>query len=250
MTRIGATSSPDAVGTDTLLLANGDVIEGILESIIDDVVVINTGSTSLDIPLAEVQSILLAELPDIGEIAVARFVLRLIDGTVMRVGTISIADDALNVMGLDQRVALAAVAGIDNLTGRAVWLDLASAMQSEWTPYFEPLAESMTDAHSMAPGGGQFTMRSRSALTLDLNGSFRRLRASFAIPARHRSADTVIRVEADGKTLHTSDRLKVGSSGTLDLDVADVRTLRIVVDFGGRLDVDDVVTFSDAMLLR
>lgn len=250
MTRGGASVPPEPAEIDTLRLANGDVVEGIVESIGDETVAINTGSTSLDIPLAEVQSILLAELPDDGEEAEARYVLRLLDGSVMRVGAIGIVDDSISVQGLDQRVALAVVSGLDHLAGRAVWLDLPSVPRSEWTPYFEPLAEASTGSHAVGPGGGRFTLRSRSALTIDLDQSFRRLRASFAVPARHRMADTILRVEGDGRTLHTTDRLVAGSTGTLDLDVSNVQSLKLIVDFGGRLDVDDAVTFSDAVLFR
>ena len=57
-------------------------------------------------------------------------------------------------------------------------------------------------------------------------------------------------ISGDGKTLLESDVRGSDQPQNLDLDVAGVRDLEILVDFGGDLDIADHLDLADAKVIK
>jgi hypothetical protein len=250
LTRPWSNAAPAQTLDDVVELANGDLVRGIVERIDRLGVRVQTDEQAIDVALEEVAAVRLAPLPDAPTRIDAPFVLRLADGSTIGVDGVELTGSGLVVSGVETPVAHSHVRGIDHLRGRAVWFDLAGSWSMTRDPFFPSMSSSGAPLEPQNGSGGMLTMRSRSQAELSLVGGFRRFQSRFLVPTRYRGADVVVRVEVDGRTVFESPSRGPGESGDIDVDLTGAKTLKLVVDYGLRLDVDDVVEFSAAVLLR
>ncbi len=105
-------------------------------------------------------------------------------------------------------------------------------------------------------GGRTYTkglgVHSRTELVFDIEGEFEMLVATIGIDDSVRPrGDVVFRVLGDDKMLFESGAVK-GTDAPQDIkvDVANVRVLTLIVDYGGQLDLADHADWANARLLK
>jgi len=174
------------------------------------------------------------------------------------------------VTGLQLAQTLSVVRRIDFSGGKLVYLSDLDWLEREsgWTPYIAvaSLPESLKDFYAPRLDRGfhgpllelagrsyrkGLALQSRTELVYRLSEPFRRFEAIAGIDDAHGLGGHVrFIVEADGQPLYTAEIRGGDPPLPVSLDVAGVRKLRIVVDYGDDLDVADCLNLCDARLLK
>ena len=156
---------------------------------------------------------------------------------------------------------LSAVASIRFEGGRVVPLSDLEPAKYEYTPYLSGERDLKRD-RSIEGGplrlrGREYPrglgMHSRSAVTYDLGGGYRRFEATVGIDdAAQGGGNAVFAVEVDGERVYTSPAL-TGTDPPLELppiDLAGKQRLTLVVEYGERADIQDHADWCDAVLVK
>jgi hypothetical protein len=185
-----------------------------------------------------------------------------------------VADGKLTLQtasGVRHETPLDAVASIDYSAGKVVYLSDLKAASVEWTPFIEatntpsaatfyqPRFDQTLGGHPLQIGEATFakgvSLRSRTRITWRLPGAFRKLLAVAGIDFRAdenggKSGDVQLVVLGDDKPLF--DRRIKGDDGAVDLDVdiAGVKRLTVLVDYGGNIDIADFLDLGDARVTK
>ncbi len=94
-------------------------------------------------------------------------------------------------------------------------------------------------------------IHSRTLLKYRLSGDYRRFQAVMGIDQAVAPLGNVhVVISGDGKALLESDVRGADPPQYLDLDVAGIRELEILVDFGGDLDIADHLDLADAKVIK
>ncbi len=259
---------------DVVRLRNGDVLSGVLNGIEADKVAFEVergprlGQKVVSLPLAQVAALALStELADPmrprgvhGKLVLAGGAGRL------TVTSVSCKDgatlEATTVFGAALRVPLDRVAALDLFGSRAVYLSDLKPAKYEFVPYLDEQWPVGTDAnaagHDLLVGGSTYGkgvgMHSQSRLTYSLGSSYRRFEAVVGLDDRDgREGSVRVRVLADGKALDLGGDGELTARSaplTLSVPVEGVRELTLVVDFGKGGNVQDVIDWADARLVR
>jgi hypothetical protein len=253
---------------DVVLLRNGDVLSGVLNGIEADKVSFEVEKKTVSLPLAGVAAVALStELAEPlrpkgvhGKLVLAGAAGRLtVSAASCKDGTNL---EATTAFGASLRVPLDRVAALDLFGGKAVYLSDLKPAKYEFVPYLDehwPLAADANAAgHDLRVGGSTYGkglgLHSASRLSYSLGGGYRRFEAVVGLDDRDgREGSVRVRVLADGKAFD------LGGDGTLTLrsgplalsvPVEGVRELTLVVEFGKGGNVQDVVDWADARLVR
>jgi hypothetical protein len=166
------------------------------------------------------------------------------------------------VFGARLSVPLAEVAALDLFQGRAVYLSDLKSSKYDFRPYFDtswPVAvDGNVAEHDLLLRGSTYdkgiSLHSHARLTYTLAGRYRRFEALVGLDDHDGRAGSVrIQVLADGTPLDLgADRELTAQTGPLPIDVSveGVRELTLVVQFGQGGDVQDVVDWVDARLVK
>jgi hypothetical protein len=166
------------------------------------------------------------------------------------------------VFGARLRVPLHEVAALDLHQGRAVYLSDLKPSQYDYHPYLDavwPFAADGTVAeHDLLLAGSTYdkgiSLHSHSRLTYRLAGAYKRFEALVGLDDKDgRRGSVRIRVLADGEPLDIgADRERTARSDPLPIgvNVEGVRELTLEVQFGDNGDVQDVVDWIDARLVK
>jgi hypothetical protein len=252
---------------DTVLLRNGDVLEGVLSQLDGKGVMIEVGRKKVPVALARVavvalSSDLAARLQPRG--THSRLVLG--DGTRLLLKKATCEDGetltGTTAFNAALRVPLAQVASLDYRQGRATYLSDLKPVRYEFTPYLGvrwPLvADGSVAGHDLRLGGGVYDkglgMHSASRVTYSLPASCKRFEALVGLDGRSgRRGSVGLRVLVDGKErdLGLKGDLTQGTGPVrLRLDVTGGKELTLAVDFGAGGDVGDHVNWANARLVR
>jgi hypothetical protein len=111
------------------------------------------------------------------------------------------------------------------------------------------------DGKPLSLGGKTYArglaIHSKTTLRYRIAGEFTRLKAVMGIDdSVCRQYGVRVVISGDGKALFEGDVRGTDAPRPLDLDVAGVRDLEILVDFGGDLDSCDHLDLADAKLLK
>lgn len=95
-------------------------------------------------------------------------------------------------------------------------------------------------------------VHSKSELTYALNGEFEQFATTIGLDDSVRPlGDVVMKIVGDGNTLYEADSVTgVDSPRDILLDIKGVKSLTLVVDYGGGLDASDHANWADARLIR
>ena len=187
------------------------------------------------------------------------------------VRSIALAGESLRcttLLGLEVTRPLAAVARVDFSQGKIVYLSDLKPESVEWTPFFGtgkdlpvlseffgPRTDRGLDPGPLELDGKQYrkglALHSRTSLVYRLPGRFRRLKAIVGIDDRVRPrGNTRLVIRGDDRVLLETDVAGTDPPKPVDLDLAGVRRLTILVDFGDDLDVADHLDLCEARIVK
>ena len=252
---------------DTVLLRNGDVLEGVLARLDGKELVIEVGRKKVAVALGRVAVVALSS-----DIAAnlrprgphARLVLN--DGTRLLLKEAACADGetltGLSAFSAAVRLPLTQVAALDYRQGRAIYLSDLKPARYDFTPYLGvrwPLViDGSVAGHDLRVGGGVYDkglgMHSASRVSYSLPPGCQRFEALVGLDDRSgRQGSVGLRVLVDGKERELGlkgDLTRSRGPVRLRLDVSGARELTLAVDFGAGGDVADHVNWAEARLVR
>jgi len=166
---------------------------------------------------------------------------------------------AESTLGFSTTIELKSVKVLDYSLGKVVHLsDLQPASVRE-TPFFDIVWHYTVDKNlrgdPLRLNGKQYkrglSLHSRCRLTYSIAGKYKRFVADVGIDdSVGQLGHVVCQVLGDGKSLFQSVIEGDQPPKKLDLNIKNVRTLVLFVDFGERLDIGDRLNFADAKLIR
>lgn len=186
------------------------------------------------------------------------------NGDVLMAASVSGSDDRLQArLASKQEITLPLqqLRAIDFSEGKLRYLSQMEPRDVKYTPYFDTVWEfrrnTNMDGGPLRLGNKVYTrglcIHSKTLLKYRLGGDYRRFQALTGIDhlvAANGLGDCRLVISGDGKTLLEADVKAKDSPRSLDLDVTDVVTLEILVDFGGNLDISDHLDLADAKLVK
>jgi hypothetical protein len=256
---------------DTLLLTNGDRLEGVLTRLDVSKIELQSSGKNTTVEVAQVAA--LAWNTDLVEslkprttyarIVVAgdrgheasRFSLK--DATLANPQTL----DGTTVFGARLRVPLERVLALDIFQGAATYLSDLTPARYEHEPYLDLAWPLVPDASvwggDLRVGRSTFDkglgVHPRSRVRYTLDGKYRRFEATVALdPVQGRSGSARVRILADGKPLPLERDGELANPEVLNVSVPvqGVRELTLEVDFGRRGDRQAHVNWADARLVK
>jgi hypothetical protein len=166
---------------------------------------------------------------------------------------------AESALGFFTAFELKLVKVLDYSIGKVVYLsDLQPASVRE-TPFFDIVWHYTVDKNlrgdPLRLDGKQYkrglSLHSRCRLTFSIAGKYKRFVADVGIDDSVGQLGHVIcQVIGDGKTLFESEIEGGQPPKKLELNIKNIRSLVLFVDFGERLDIGDRLNFADAKLIR
>lgn len=197
----------------------------------------------------------------------------LVDGSRLAAKSVVLAGENLSlelISGAKLELPTSDVARLDYSQGKIVYLsDLAwDARESQRAPYlgaplpldspldlFSPQRDLSFEGGPLLLSGKAYTkglaLHSRTRLVYRLPDDYRRLTALAGIDDRAGTrGDVVLRVEGDGRVLYEAPLSGAGEPVALDIDVAGVRRLAIIADYGANQDLSDHLNLCEARLVK
>ncbi len=258
----------EARSRDVVLLRNGDLLSGVLTGLEGEKVAFEVEKKAVSVLLAQVAAVALStELAEPlrpkgvygklvltggdGRLSVTKAACK--DGAIL---------EATTVFGAALRVPVDRVAALDLFGGQAAYLSDLKPARYAFAPYLDEqwpvAADGNAAGHDLLLGGSTYGkglgLHSHSRLTYSLAGGYRRFEAVVGLDDRDGAEGAVrVRVLADGKPLDLGgDGELTPRSRPLMLSVAveGVRELTLVVEFGRNGNVQDMVNWADARLVR
>jgi hypothetical protein len=192
-------------------------------------------------------------------------------GSRFAVRKMSLADGALQIVtpaGMECTLPLALLARLDYSMGNVQYLSDLKPESAKWSPYFggpavspemerfyRPRMDRNLEGGPLRLAGNQYAkgiaLHSRSELVFRLPEQCSSFQALAGIDDRLRgSGDVRLQVFGDDRTLFDEAISGNQPPRELKLEIKGVNRLRIVVDFGGDLDVADHLNLCDARILK
>jgi hypothetical protein len=258
--------------SDTVLLRNGDVVEGVLTGLDEKAVQVEVDRKPVSVARSKAAAVALSTdlaAPPRPRGVYARLVLA--DGSRVSLASAASADGAAltgtTLFDAPVRVPVAQVVALALYQGRAVYLSDLEPRRSEQTPFLDlawpPVNDGSADRRDLRLGGGTYDkglgMHSAARVTYDLAGRYRRFEALVGLDDHAgddqagRQGSARVRVLVDGKERAAGlDRDLTARDGPVPVraDVTGARELTLVVDYGDRGDVQDRVDWADARLVK
>ena len=253
---------------DTVCLRNGDVVAGVLTGLDEQNVLVKVDKRRVTVKTPQVAYIafnteLADKLRPKGKYA--RLILK--GDQPGRGGrmtlTLASADEAIltgtTVFGAHVQVPLRDIAALDFHSSSTVYLSDLKESKYIFHPFLDATwpftVDGNVDEHDLRLAGSTYDkgigMHSHSRLTYRLSGAYRRFEALVGLDDKDgRRGEVRIRVLADGKPL--LDRAVTNRDGAVPvgLSMEGVRELILEVDFGRDGDVQDVVNWVEARLVK
>jgi hypothetical protein len=183
-------------------------------------------------------------------------------GDLLKAQTVALNAGQLKIamLGAAQLVVPAEqVLSLDFSAGKVRYLSQLEPREVKYTPFFDQVwtycRDRPRDGGTLRLGNKEYTrglwIHSRTFLKYRLAGDYRRFQAVMGIDQAVAPLGNVhVVISGDGKTLRESDVRGSDPPQNLDLDVAGVRDLDILVDFGGDLDIADHLDLADAKVIK
>jgi hypothetical protein len=185
-----------------------------------------------------------------------------IGGDLLKAQSIAWTDGQLKIGmlgGASLVVPAEQVLSLDFSAGKVRYLSQLEPRDVKYTPFFDQVwtycRDRPRDGGSLRLGNKEYArglwIHSRTFLKYRLSGDYRRFQTVMGIDQAVAPLGNVhVVISGDGKTLLESDVRGSDPPQNLDLDVAGVRDLEILVDFGGDLDIADHLDLADAKVIK
>jgi hypothetical protein len=248
---------------DTLTLANGDIVKGIVSGFADGNLSVTQGGDTLPVPLDAVATLRFASPTKPRADAPERsFRVRLSDGSTLTAPSVEIASGNATLRLADNSsrpIPLASIASVEQLNGPVVFLSSLTPTEDVQRPYLgdpwparfdrgvtgEPLR---TPQRAFARGIG---VHAYSRLTFDLDPSYKSFRTQFAIDTGGPFANVTARILLDGKSaFERADVTSTTPSTVVSVPLNGAKTLTLEVDYGRSNDTQDRFMWLEPALLR
>lgn len=247
-----------------------DYLEGVQGDIDADKCNFELDKEPVPVPRAKVEGVVYfhsaaAELPE------AAGQLLSLDGSRLAIGKVELADDDIKVAtpaGVTLSLPLDDISRFDFSSGKIAYLSDLDPESSTHVPYLgfaeEPAALREFYKYRRDIGFEQNPLRldgktyrkglslaSRSVLVYKLPGKFRLFRGTIGIDDSVReTGDVHVVIKGDGKTLWESEVRGVDPARELELEIAGVKRLEVLVDYGGGLDIGDRLDLCEARVTK
>ncbi len=157
---------------------------------------------------------------------------------------------------------------LDFSAGRMTYLSDLPTVSSDWTPlvdfgkqatavkkFYAPQKDRGMDGGPLRVAGKSYpkglAIPSRTAIVYKVTGKGKRFKAIAGIDdSVHDAGEVHLVVSGDGKALYDGKIIGRKTPVELDLDVAGVKRLNILVDFGEGLDVGNYLDLCDARIVK
>jgi hypothetical protein len=268
--------SPDsaAPAEDVVLLANGDTVRGIITGLSADQVTVKTASADepLAVPLASVVTLQFARTGATSSLTTSpatnarTYRVRLTDGSAITGKSLELVNEKLTlaIAGAEPRpIALASVAGIEQVNGPVSWLTSRQPKEDLQLPFIGNGGQSMwktrTDVdvsgQPMVVGGKPFQrgigVHTYSRLVYPLDGTYKAFRTRYGVNDDLTRADVTVRIRVDGKVAHEAKNVRGGVlSPVVVVDLGSAKELVLEADFGQGAEVEDRLNWLEPALLR
>lgn len=264
ITRAGATPqrAAPAPTEDTVLLANGDRVGGVLSAVEKGGLTIQAANGPVTVPVDAVMAVELAAVasPDAG--GRSGFRVRLGDGSSVTVDQVAISGPQARLTlpgGKEQDVPIDQLVGVEQVNGPVQWLSSLEPAVNEQVPFLGPswparMDRSVTgepirfEDRTFARGIG---VHSLSRLSYELDGGHAAFRTQYAIDGPWPYADVTVRIMLDDQTVHEKTGFRAGELHPVVLvPLKDAKRITLEVDYGEAYDVQDRFNWIEPALLR
>lgn len=247
----------DVLREDVVTLANHDSVRGVLSAIDSDTITVTVGDAPTPIALANVAALHLATTAA-PKATSPRFIVGLIDGTVIQCSAVSAEASRWTLTVGDNKIPLTAdqVVRVEYPGGPVRWL---SAMPAHvvYTPYltesFPPVMDASVTGGPIRAGGRQYDrgigVHAKTVLTFDLDGTRKSFRTRYAAEPSLPLVDAIVRIKVDGKTIHEHRVRGEDLSPVIWADLSGAKTLTLEVDFGPGHATQDRINWIEPALL-
>jgi hypothetical protein len=248
-----------------------DQLEGIVHEVNETSVVFEFDSERINVPRAKLEGILFRTQVT-GELPAAICRVKDTLGGVWNVRTLQIQDNQVRfttVAGAEAHLALERLLEVDFSAANLTFLSDLEPESVEWRPYFQspatpaslvkwfqPKRDQGADGTTLTLAGESYekglALHSRSLVSYRLTKDYQRLVATVGVEERYRSAaNLTLVVTGNDRTLLTRAIKGTDPPFELELDIANVRRLKILVDFGDdRSDAGDLLYLCNARLVK
>jgi hypothetical protein len=251
---------------DLVLLRNGDVLEGVLDSLDEQKVRVEVDKKTATVSIDRVAAIALntelaAPLRPRG--VHARAVLA--DGARLSLASAECDGETLTgttLNGARVRLPVEQLVSLDFFQGCAVYLSDLTPAKYEHTPYLDvtwPLvADGSVTRRALRLGGSVYDkglgLHSACRVTYRLDGNYRRFEALVGLDSetgKKGSARVGVLVDGKPRDLGIKDDLTIRTAPLpVRIDVTGAKELTLVVEFGRRGDAGDHVNWAEARLIK
>lgn len=266
MTRPGSPAPDSPRREDSVLLANGDTLRGIIAGFADGKLTVQTDAGNSDVPVSAVAQIQFASTA--GAAAPQQgFRLRFDDNSSIVAGSLAVSGDKVQIsLGKDALapIDLGRVVTIEQVNGPVSWLSSRTPSEDLYQPFIGSprmntarMNRNWTGLDPIRFNAQQFVhgigVHSYSRLTWKLDGSYRALRTRYAIDTHdaNAKADVTVRILLDGKAVYEQQHVRAGTlSPVVTEDLGSAKTLSLEVDYGDNLDTQDRLNWIEPALLK
>ncbi|HJS09380.1 MAG TPA: NPCBM/NEW2 domain-containing protein [Pirellulales bacterium] len=250
---------------------NVDFMEGVIGDVTKEAVHFTVEGQSIPVNPARVDSLVYAKRAADGNAPAPACIVEETSGAELRAKSVELVEGKLRLTllaGGNVERPLEAVRRLDFSAGRLTYLSDLKPQSVEWTPFFDLGKQSPALAKFLGPrfdrGREDSVMRldekeykrgvsltSRTKMVYRLPAQSKRFRAVAGIDDGVGNLGSVqLVIQGDDRQLYSG---KLGGSDPpveLDLDLAGVRRLTILVDFGDDLDVADHLNLCEARIVK
>jgi NPCBM/NEW2 domain-containing protein len=247
-----------------------DYLEGVQGDIDADKCNFELDKEPVPVPRAKVEGVVYFHSAATG-LPEAAGELHSLDGSRLAIGKVELADGKITIAtpaGVTLSLALEDISRFDFSSGKIAYLSDLDPESATHVPYLgfaeEPAALREFYKYRRDIGFEQNPLRldgktyrkglslaSRSVLVYKLPGKFRLFRGTIGIDDSVReTGDVHVTIKGDGKTLWEGDVRGVDPARELELEIAGVKRLEVLVDYGGGLDIGDRLDLCEARVTK
>lgn len=246
---------------DTVVLANGDVLGGIVESIAPDGVAL---ANSPKVDWDAVAMIKFAEVDDAQNAAAAEgYLVRIVGGAVLAGRSVEFKANQLQLSdgaATARTVPIGSVLSIEHRNGPVTWLTDAAPIEQMQKPYFAaapPAIVFNTGAAGAPIRDGERAARcgiiaaSYTRLVYAVDPSYEAFRTRLAIDGALPYANAVVRIRVGESVAYELADLSAATPvQTVVVPLNGAKQITLEVDYGKTYDVQDRVVFIEPALLK
>jgi hypothetical protein len=261
-----------AAGDLLVVRKNGalDYLEGVLGNIGADTCKFELDKESIPVKRPKIEGLVYFH-PNPPELPEANGRLTLADGGAWSLRSTQLTDGKLKITtpsGMELDIELDNVTRFDFSTGKVAYLSDLEPESATFAPYigFSDDASSFGEVYQYRRDTGfeqsplkldgktyrkGLALQSRTSLIYKLPGKFRLFRAVVGIDDLTReTGDVRLEIKGDGKTLWQGEVTGSQPARELELELAGVKRLEILADYGGGLDIGDRLDLCEARVTK